>query len=485
MVIVGVDHYTSLAPLPSVAPTVKALAALLRAGDLWGVGAEQYTLVLNPRSPQQLLDAVHEAATAAQDSFLFYFAGHGLLSPSGDLHLGLPDSDTQRLYRAVAYDEIRRLINACRATRKVVILDCCYSGRALLGHMGEEGEVAQQAAIDGTYLMTAAAETKQALAPPDEKYTAFTGEIIEALVRGIPTASDPITADALYWHVRQELAAKSRPVPQQRARNAGHSISLLHNRWRVESRQRPKASDSHIANHVLPLPDSVSAEEGMAFSSSPSPRRRSSRRAQLRDAALSLVMTIVVAGPIVYWLGPHTGLVRSGEGGESSASVSASAGEHQVKDAVSDVGKIKLNTRQTMRLETCESERLAIEARSERDTYVGAEQVKISVSIRHDEVDLPCRVNLARTALSMSIDSTGEWASTEWSSSWCNGYHDNRWATLDPQVTVTLKWDRLSLSKETCRHDSALSVDAGTYLATVKLGSLRAKTSFTLKGDGL
>ena len=485
VVIVGVDHYTSLTPLPSVAPTVKALAALLRAGDLWGLGAEQYTVVLNPRSPQQLLDAVHEAATAAQDSFLFYFAGHGLLSPSGDLHLALPDSDTQRLYRAVSYDEIRRLINACRATRKVVILDCCYSGRALLGHMGEEDKMAQQAAIDGTYLMTAAAETKRALAPPEERYTAFTGEIIEALVRGIPKASDPITADDLYWHVRQELAAKSRPLPQQRARNAGHSISLLHNRWQAESHQRPNTPDSHLSSHVLPLRESVPAEGEIALYPPPSPGRRSPRRAQLRDIVLSIVTTTVIAGSVVYWLGPVSGLVGSSKSGESSASSSPSASEPQVQDPVSDMGKLALNTHQTMRLEPCESERVAIEARSEHDTYVGAEPVKISVKIRHDEADVPCRVNLARTALSMSIDSTGEFASTEWSSSWCNGYHDNRWVTLDPQVTVILTWDRLSLSKDTCQHDSALSVYPGTYLATVKLGTLRAKTSFTLKGYGI
>ncbi|MFJ9631653.1 caspase domain-containing protein [Streptomyces sp. NPDC101175] len=485
VVIVGVDHYTSLAPLPSVAPTVKALAALFRAGDLWGLGAEQYTVVSNPRSPQQLLDAVHEAATAAQDSFLFYFAGHGLLSPSGDLFLALPDSDTQRLYRAVAYDEIRRLINRCRATRKVVILDCCYSGRALLGHMGEEDNVAQQAAIDGTYLMTAAAETKRALAPPDERYTAFTGEIIEALVRGIPKAANPITADALYWHVRQELAAKSRPLPQQRARNAGHCISLLQNRWQVERQQHPDAPDSHITSPILPLRESASAEvDAPMYPEQPS-RQRSPRRAQLRDVALSIVTTIVIAGSVVYWLGPGSGLAGSSKGGKSNASVSPSESGDQAQDPVSDTGKLTLNTHQTMRLEPCESERLAIEAHPEHDTFIGAEPVKISVSIRHDEDDVPCRVNLARTALSMSVDSTGEFASTEWSSSWCNGYHDSRWVTLDPQVTITLNWDRMSLSKKTCQHEYYGSVWAGTYMATVRFGTLQVKKSFTLKGTGI
>jgi hypothetical protein len=60
--------------------------------------------LLNPTSVEQVLDAVHTAASAASDALLFYFAGHGRL----DLHLALPGSASDRLYRAVRYDYMLR-----------------------------------------------------------------------------------------------------------------------------------------------------------------------------------------------------------------------------------------------------------------------------------------------------------------------------------------------------------------------------------------
>ncbi|MGW2063489.1 caspase family protein [Streptomyces sp. NPDC001937] len=232
-VIIGVHDYESLPKLPSVATTVNDLARLLSDSDLWGLRRPHHCKVLlNPQSPEEVLDVIHEAATEAEDAFVVYFAGHGLVSASGDLYLALPQSHAGRLYGAVAYEEVRRLlVEECTAPSKVVILDCCYSGRALVGHMGGTIEVATQAMVEGTYLMTSSAETKLSWAPEGEKYTAFTGELLEALDKGIPDGPDVLEMQTLFWHVRAALTAKSLPVPQQRARNAGHSIALVRNRY--------------------------------------------------------------------------------------------------------------------------------------------------------------------------------------------------------------------------------------------------------------
>lgn len=51
--------------------------------------------------------------------------------------LALPDSDPDYAYTMLRYKDLRRLVldPSVRARRKVVILDCCYSGRALPGWM--------------------------------------------------------------------------------------------------------------------------------------------------------------------------------------------------------------------------------------------------------------------------------------------------------------------------------------------------------------
>ncbi|MFD6327370.1 hypothetical protein ACFWOL_32120 [Streptomyces sp. NPDC058442] len=79
--------------------------------------------------------------------------------------------------------------------------------------------------------MTAVSETKLAWSPEGEEFTAFSGELVRALVEGVPDAPDPLEMGLLFQHVRRELLAKGRPVPQQRSRNGGLSIALTRNRW--------------------------------------------------------------------------------------------------------------------------------------------------------------------------------------------------------------------------------------------------------------
>ncbi|MDX3714714.1 caspase family protein [Streptomyces europaeiscabiei] len=105
-VLIGVDAYQSLEDLPAVANNVTQLAALLAAEDLWGLPPENVTVLANPVSKDDVLDAVRDAATEADDALLVYYAGHGLLTADAELHLALPHTHLQRLYRSVDYDDV-------------------------------------------------------------------------------------------------------------------------------------------------------------------------------------------------------------------------------------------------------------------------------------------------------------------------------------------------------------------------------------------
>jgi hypothetical protein len=211
---------------------------------LWGLADEHCRVVENPQTQDDVLDVVHHAASEASAGLVVYFAGHGLMDEKFELYLALPESDSERLHKAVRYDAIRREVTntARRARTKVVLLDCCYSGLAL-GGMGGTVQMADQARIDGTYLMTATAETSLALAPPGEQFTAFTGALIDTLSHGIPGGAALIDMGSLYYHVRAELEARRHPIPQQRARNDGREIALVRNRYgRADGSERVAAS---------------------------------------------------------------------------------------------------------------------------------------------------------------------------------------------------------------------------------------------------
>ena len=245
-VLIGSYSYRDLEPLPSVANNIERLRDLFTARDLWGLPPENCHVLPNPSSPAEVLDLIHEAALEASDTLVVYYAGHGLVDPhTEDLYLALPASSLTRLYRAVRFEDLRReMVTVATASSKVVILDCCYSGRAMLGGMSGSMEMADQARIEGTYLMTASADTVKAQAPVGEEFTAFTNELVTALALGLPDGPDLLNVETLYWHARKELIAKRRPIPQQRAGNDGGMIVLARNRRGVTFADRPGLSQA-------------------------------------------------------------------------------------------------------------------------------------------------------------------------------------------------------------------------------------------------
>ncbi|GAA2612769.1 caspase, EACC1-associated type [Streptomyces axinellae] len=234
-VLIGVAGYEKLPDLPAVDNNVSKLKELLMDTDLWNL-PEEHCIALSGEqatSAQEVMHTLHTAAGEAKDAFLVYFAGHGLSPLKFGLHLALPGGNAERLYNALDFNHIRHaLTEVCAARQRLVVLDCCYAGRAFADHLGAPNEeLADLAGIKGTYLLTAASATARALAPEGETYTAFTGEVIKALGEGVPDGPDLLDADSLFRHIRRELIAKGRPEPQQRADHFGHRIVLAHNRW--------------------------------------------------------------------------------------------------------------------------------------------------------------------------------------------------------------------------------------------------------------
>jgi hypothetical protein len=230
-VLVGTHHYTHLEDLPAVDNNTSRLGELLADAETWGLPADRFALLRQPANAAQVVDAVMDAADRAEDTLILYYAGHGLTVPrTFDLALALVESRPNAPHTALPFDWIRQAMLSGRATKKVVILDCCYSARALAGGMAGAVELANDAQIEGTYILTAAAETKKALAPPGEKYTAFTGELISVLENGIPGKPEFLDMGSIYATVHAALARKSRPLPQQRNRNSASRISFVRNK---------------------------------------------------------------------------------------------------------------------------------------------------------------------------------------------------------------------------------------------------------------
>ena len=230
--LIGASRYKKLSALPSVKNNLSALSESLCDPRVWGLARTHCTVVPDPKSNAAMLDPVKTAAEEATDTLLLYYAGHGLIDAHrGELHLALVGSDPDRIYAAVAYDQVRDELLRSRAGRRIVILDCCYRGRALgLMSGGGVSALLNEASAEGTYVMAATAENKAALAPPDETYTAFTAELLQILQNGLPDRDELLELSTIFNHISAAMAMKSRPVPQMRARNTAGQLKLVRNR---------------------------------------------------------------------------------------------------------------------------------------------------------------------------------------------------------------------------------------------------------------
>ncbi|MFJ6427006.1 caspase family protein [Streptomyces hydrogenans] len=227
-VLIGTSRFDYLEQLPAVSNNLTALAELLTSPISLRMPALNVTLVENPLNPAAVLDPLRQAAAEATDTLIVYYAGHGLIDPHDALALALPHSQLGRVETSLTYDWLRQILLDSPAQRHIVLLDCCYSGRAL-GRMSASPGLADQAAVEGTFLLAASAETQTALAPVGDTHTAFTGALLETLRHGIPGGPPLLDLETIYRHLRLTLESRSQPVPQARNRNTGARVALGRN----------------------------------------------------------------------------------------------------------------------------------------------------------------------------------------------------------------------------------------------------------------
>jgi hypothetical protein len=223
-VIAGVSHYRELPTLQHVATGVNALMPLFTARPQAPFEQQRTSTLVDP-SRSDLLDAVAEAAEQAQDTLLLYFAGHGLVSSRrGDLLLASCDTRVGADYTSVSYDSIRDLLATSRAKRSAVILDCCFSGRAL----ETMGNLDGLAAVPGTFVLTATSTNTAAFAPAGHEFSVFTGALVDVLTNGEPGAGEYLTMKVIHRSIHRRLVEQGFPTPHLMA-HGGRELALGRN----------------------------------------------------------------------------------------------------------------------------------------------------------------------------------------------------------------------------------------------------------------
>ncbi|MGH4019692.1 MAG: caspase, EACC1-associated type [Pseudonocardiaceae bacterium] len=258
-------------------------------------------VVADPADPKEMGTALAEAAEQATRMLLVCFVGHGLLGPGGELYLATRSTDTRpgRLaHTATAYAAVRNSLLDTRAWTTVVLLDCCFSGRAVRVLGTPPDAATELAEIRGAYVLTSAGGTELALAPEGEAHTAFTDEVIRLLWEGDPTGPAQVTLDHVYRHLCRALPARGCPKPRRLAADrAGELVIAVNTAYRP-----PDAPGEHEieADGVVTLgPPDVCPYPGMAAFSAAEAQWFFGRERVVQELANRLIDHLVGGGPLV------------------------------------------------------------------------------------------------------------------------------------------------------------------------------------------
>ncbi|MGP3968061.1 caspase, EACC1-associated type [Streptomyces sp. 6N223] len=243
-VLVGVADYASadLEDIPAARNNLSDLHELLTEGRPAPFSPEpgRVTVIPDPATPRDLGAPLLTAARRAEDVFLVYYAGHGLIGDERrELYLALADSDRDvPSFTAFPFEGIREAFHASPARNRVLILDCCFSGRAISGGLtGVPEPVVERLEIAGTYTLTSAPPNDMARFVKGRRHTEFTGQLLLALRDGIPEAhGEDVTLGALYRHLKRTLRAKGLPEPQQCGTDTAEFLVLSRPRGRAGGR---------------------------------------------------------------------------------------------------------------------------------------------------------------------------------------------------------------------------------------------------------
>ncbi|OKK04679.1 hypothetical protein AMK26_15305 [Streptomyces sp. CB03234] len=230
------DHVpgSELPALPAVTGTLDDLEALLK--NACGLRGDRVHRVPADATQGDVVAAVEGAVREATGPILLCYVGHGILGPADELYLATrAGRSPERIADAVPYGTLRNLLTEAPGG-SVVILDCCYSGRAKApGGRAEGPPPFVVTRPGGSYLLSSASWYDLSYAPEGRRHTLFGGKLIELLGEGDPAGPPWLTLDGL--HEALDRAFQGGPIrPWRQSEGTLGSLRLARNRAYAEPR---------------------------------------------------------------------------------------------------------------------------------------------------------------------------------------------------------------------------------------------------------
>jgi hypothetical protein len=182
--LVGTAHYDDAEEFPKLhtpAADVHAMARVLQRPEC---GFSVTTLIDPERTSFASKVEKMLASAGREDTFLFYFSGHGKTSSAGLLLCAKDTSGTALRTTSVRVSDIKESISTTKAKLVILIFDCCYSGEAFGIYKGSDISTNiwdELGRPEGKYLMTSSSKTQQSIELHEDQNSLFTKWLVNGL----------------------------------------------------------------------------------------------------------------------------------------------------------------------------------------------------------------------------------------------------------------------------------------------------------------
>jgi WD40 repeat protein len=279
VVLIGSSVYddSTLPPILKIRDNIPDLARLFRDQAVIGVESDKVVEVLDPPERDDAIKAVIKAANEATDTLVVYYAGHGMIGAwTPSLYLAVkktPRNAPDEL--GISSVSLLDIIRRSPALKRILILDCCFSGRIVTSFMGPKEEIGvrkflanfveKSFSLEGGYILAASGPHELATFLYDEKHTDFTGALINILEKGVPGGPEYFTTNFIYEHISSaSRALPGMPNPVQLIINRGGDIVVALNRLSQRPIPSPVVTPPIANPDLAPSPAPTDAADRLA-----------------------------------------------------------------------------------------------------------------------------------------------------------------------------------------------------------------------------
>ncbi len=213
-ILIGMSRFPkdarNLQHITAVPGNIADLSKLLMEKTVVGIPDANIKHILDKDS-QKTIYEMERFCQKATDALIVYYVGHGIRKDN-KLFLAARDTETNLLVStAIKFNNVGEIIRDSYARKKILVLDCCYSGLATNGQLGGLLQSSLDAILEdfgGTFIITASASNSVAYYKEGERHTKFTGEFINTLQNGIKNDKEYITLHEIYDNIRLRMHQK-------------------------------------------------------------------------------------------------------------------------------------------------------------------------------------------------------------------------------------------------------------------------------------